>query len=84
MSLEKKQYAFTDLLTLKERKEVVRGVHVIAAVKFFREPFKTRGTSYSMTVGLTDPSLEGDKLICSILNDNVDRLPKVRFSLSQF
>lgn len=77
MSPSKKQYEYTSLLTLKESKQPMKGVHVIAVIKFFREPMKTRGTSYSMTVGLTDPSLAGGKLICSIFNDSIDGLPKV-------
>uniref|UniRef100_A0A5K3F299 Protection of telomeres protein 1 n=1 Tax=Mesocestoides corti TaxID=53468 RepID=A0A5K3F299_MESCO len=67
------QYTFTDLRNINV------GCHnVIAVVKFFKKPQKTKGTGYSMFASVSDPSLCGDKFPVIFLCNNIDHLPPIR------
>ncbi|XP_051886187.1 protection of telomeres protein 1 isoform X2 [Pristis pectinata] len=50
-------------------------VNVYGVVKFFKPPYRSKGTDYCTTVTIVDPS-EG-KLHCVIFNGNADLLPKI-------
>ncbi|XP_078272642.1 protection of telomeres protein 1 [Rhinoraja longicauda] len=50
-------------------------VNVYGVVKFFKQPYRSKGTDYCMTVTLMDPS--GGELHCVIFNGNADHLPKI-------
>ncbi|VDM34953.1 unnamed protein product [Hydatigera taeniaeformis] len=67
------QYEFTDLRNITEGRH-----NVIAVVKFFKPPKKTRGSGFSMFVSISDPSLKGDKFSVTIINNNVEKLPPIR------
>nr|CAH8872262.1 unnamed protein product [Trichobilharzia regenti] len=53
-------------------------VNVIAVVKFFDKPKKTKGSGYSLFLSVTDPSLCGDKMSCIIFHDSEENLPQIR------
>ena len=66
------QYEFTDLRNITEGRH-----NVIAVVKFFNPPKKTRGSGFSMFVSISDPSLKGDKFPVSIINNSIEKFPPV-------
>nr|CDS22054.1 protection of telomeres protein 1 [Echinococcus granulosus] len=66
------QYEFVDLRNITEGRH-----NIIAVVKFFKPPQKTRGSGFSMFVSISDPSLKGDKFSVTVINNNVDKLPPI-------
>ncbi|XP_078680640.1 protection of telomeres protein 1-like [Branchiostoma floridae x Branchiostoma belcheri] len=68
-------YGYTKLCDVKVRTTV----NVYAAVKFFKPPFRSRGTDYCMVVRLVDPSLDNldDGLKCLFFAKEQSILPQI-------
>ncbi|XP_055506230.1 protection of telomeres protein 1 isoform X1 [Leucoraja erinacea] len=64
-------YTYAPLNTIKDGVTV----NVYGVVKFFKQPYRSKGTDYCMTVTIVDPT--GAKLHCVIFNGNADHLPKI-------
>lgn len=67
-----RQYEFTELGNITEGRH-----NVIAVVKYFKPPKKTRGSGFSMFVTISDPSLKGEKFPVCIINNNIEKFPPV-------
>uniref|UniRef100_UPI00398E97AA protection of telomeres protein 1 isoform X1 n=2 Tax=Pristiophorus japonicus TaxID=55135 RepID=UPI00398E97AA len=50
-------------------------VNVYGVVKFFKPPYRSKGTDFCSTVTIVDPSNE--KLNCVLFSGNADQLPKI-------
>ncbi|XP_048404897.2 protection of telomeres protein 1 isoform X2 [Stegostoma tigrinum] len=50
-------------------------INVYGVVKFFKPPYRSRGTDFSSTVTIVDPS--NARLNCVLFNGNADLLPKI-------
>ncbi|PVD24847.1 hypothetical protein C0Q70_15333 [Pomacea canaliculata] len=52
--------------------------NVFGVVQFCKQPVKTKGTDYLMTISITDQSLAaGDKLVCLIFHPSLEALPRL-------
>lgn len=67
----RQKYTYTPLNQLKSGSIV----NVYGVVKFFKPPYRTKGTDYCSTVTLVDPS--GGKLTCMLFSGSPDTLPKI-------
>lgn len=73
-AVKPKEYNYSVLKSL----EANTTVDVYGAVKFVKQPFKTRGKDHCMVVTLVDSSYgENEKLKCLLFNSDPDKLPKL-------
>ncbi|XP_069759455.1 protection of telomeres protein 1 isoform X2 [Narcine bancroftii] len=66
-----KDYTYVPLNRIKDGALV----NVYGVVKFFKPPYRSKGTDYCTTVTIVDPSDE--KLHCVFFGGNADQLPKI-------
>ena len=65
-------YSYTELANLRSHSTV----NVFGVVKYFKKPFKTRGSDYCCTLSLLDPSMSAG-FKCNLFSKSKDHLPSI-------